>query len=99
MAARISIKKSQSPDWPALEECLRGEAKSAVRVTVRFIRCSRGTLDPDNLAGSFKALQDQLRDSGLINDDDPDSIQAFYKQLRVRKPQEGTLVQIEIPEL
>lgn len=95
MAARIP---AQEPE-PALRETLRRhlcrEETSRARVVVRFIKCSPRVSDKGNLYGGYKALLDQLRHCGLIDDDDPETIDEQISQIKVAKRTEaGTYVRI-----
>lgn len=96
MVSRLFIRKPESLPGAELEAQLRQPTQSAARVIIRFTRRSTRALDQDNLSASFKALQDQCRDCGLIADDDPETIQAFYQQTKVGSRKEtGTLIEIE----
>lgn len=50
------------------------------RATLTFMRGSSRELDPDNLPGSFKAVQDALVKCGIILDDNNNVITAYYLQ-------------------
>lgn len=63
-------------------------------ITVRIERRGTKLLDKDNLYGSVKFLADALRYQGLIPADDPEAINLFVTQKKVKKDQTGTLIQI-----
>src|SRR5271166_2045547 len=89
---------SQEPK-PALREALlrhlRGEEKGRARITVRIVKCSTVLSDRGNLYGGYKALLDQLRNSGLIPDDDTKTINEEVTQIRVAHLKErGTHIRL-----
>jgi len=52
-------------------------------------------LDADNYAGGCKPLIDQLRYAKLIEDDDPETIEITFRQVKVKtKAQEMTTIEI-----
>lgn len=51
-------------------------------------------LDADNFAGGCKPLIDQVRYAGLIPDDSPDKVEITFTQEKVKKGQEGTLIEL-----
>ena len=82
---------------PSLNQLL-GKENSKKRSFVRITRYSCRPLDCDNYAGGCKPLIDQLRYAKLIRDDDPESVQIEFIQVKVsKKNQERT--EIEIKEL
>lgn len=95
MVAQLYSKKPEPVVQEALERCLAGKDTHKARVTVRIIRCSVGSLDPDNLTGSVKWIIDGLRAAGLIEDDTAAQINLDVSQLQVatRKAQ-GTYIEI-----
>lgn len=61
------------------------------RALVCITRYSTRSLDKDNLVGGVKPLCDALRASGLLRDDDPDSMLLSVRQRRVKtKAETGT---------
>ena len=52
--------------------------------TLAITRFSTKTLDVDNLAGGSKPLIDQIRYSKLIPDDNPESVEITFSQVKVR---------------
>lgn len=71
------------------------QTKGKGRTTLVIERVSTKLQDFDNFVGGTKPLTDQLRYSGLIPDDDPESITAHYKQQKCKhKKDEKTIVQI-----
>jgi hypothetical protein len=79
----------------ALASCVPGKAKGRPRVTVRVVRCSTRTLDPDNLRGSVKALLDCLRGALLISDDTESAISLDVSQIHVNTRKEhGTKIEL-----
>jgi hypothetical protein len=71
------------------------QTKGKKRVTLRIERVSTKLQDFDNFVGGTKPLTDQLRYSGLIHDDDPESINANYSQQRCKhKRDEKTIIEI-----
>ena len=73
------------------------------RARITVVRVSTGQLDPDNLAGSFKALGDVLKAQsgrnplglGIIVEDTPNRIELVVTQTRAVAGNPQTLVRIE----
>ena len=61
---------------------------------ITITRRSTRKLDYTNLVGSMKPLEDVIRDTGLIRDDDPDSIEIAAKQEIVAKAAVGMLIEL-----
>lgn len=61
---------------------------------MRITRKASRLLDADNLAGGCKPLIDQVRYAGLIPDDSPDKVEISFTQEKVKKGQEGTLIEL-----
>jgi hypothetical protein len=62
---------------------------------VRFVRCSRFLLDPTNLVGSSKQLEDWLVKAGFIKDDGPHNYDVETSQIQVgTAAEEGTSITI-----
>jgi hypothetical protein len=71
------------------------QTKGKTRINLRIERISTKLQDYDNFVGGTKPLTDQLRYSGLIPDDNPESISATYTQQKCRhKKDEKTIVTI-----
>ena len=63
------------------------------RINVYITRCSTTLLDDDNV--SVKFILDAIRDSGLIPDDDRESIKLHLEQIQVGTKEEiGTHIRI-----
>ena len=70
--------------WPKLNGHLRALAVVKPPCLVRLVRVGPKRLDPDNLAGSFKHVQDQI--AALIGiDDGNERIKWEYEQVAVGK--------------
>jgi len=59
-------------------------AKCNPLYTLAITRYSTKTLDVDNLAGGCKPLIDQIRYAKLIPDDNPESVNITFSQVKVR---------------
>jgi Holliday junction resolvase RusA-like endonuclease len=59
-------------------------AKCNPQYTLGITRFSTKTLDVDNLAGGCKPLIDQIRYAHLIPDDNPESVEITFAQVKVR---------------
>lgn len=59
-------------------------AKRNPLYTLAITRYSTKTLDVDNLAGGCKPLIDQIRYAHLIPDDNPESVNITFSQVKVR---------------
>jgi hypothetical protein len=59
-------------------------AKCNPQYTLALTRYSTKTLDVDNLAGGCKPLIDQIRYSKLIPDDNPESVEITFSQVKVK---------------
>jgi hypothetical protein len=62
---------------------------------VTLIRAGGRRLDPDNLATSFKPLQDAIANT-LELDDGDSRIEWQYRQIERGKAESGTIVKIEL---
>jgi len=93
---RVHREEFKPLSWSALGEIAWRSRQSPNRPYVRIVRCGNRLLDPDNLAGSCKALVDQLRYAGLIPDDSEKACQIEYNQLQVKKSQITTYVRIDL---
>jgi len=95
---RLSDAKPKPVVREALQNPNEGKENSKKRYFVRITRYSCRPLDCDNYAGGCKPLIDQLRYAKLIRDDDPESVQIEFIQVKVpKKTEERT--EIEIKEL
>lgn len=71
------------------------QKKSKIRTFLRIERVSTKLQDVDNFVGGTKCLTDQLKEAGLIHDDDPASIDASYHQQKCKhRKDEKMIVQI-----
>jgi len=73
----VKIPKAKEPS----EDCT---AKCNPLYTLSITRYSTKTLDVDNLAGGSKPLIDQIRYSKLIRDDNPESVEITFSQVKVK---------------
>jgi len=71
-----------------------GKEKGQERIILRIVRKAPRLLDADNFAGGCKPLIDQVRYAGLIPDDSPDKVEIVFVQEKVKKGEEGTLIEI-----
>jgi hypothetical protein len=94
VVGRISHTVSKPNPWPALDAAQQGEEKGQERIVLRIVRKSTRLLDADNLAGGCKPLIDQVRYAGLIPDDSPDKVEITFTQQKVKKGEEGMMVEI-----
>lgn len=75
----------------------RGQ-ESTERARVRFVGHRVRPLDPDNFAGSVKALLDGLRYAAIISGDEPWKIILEAEQVRVRTfKAEKTVIELDLP--
>lgn len=95
---RVSNPKPKSVARKTLQNPNEGKENSKKRSFVRITRYSCRPLDCDNYAGGCKPLIDQLRYAKLIRDDDPESVQIEFIQVKVKKKTEEH-TEIEIKEL
>lgn len=66
------------------------------RTRIIITRYSCRPLDCDNYAGGCKAIIDELRYAKLIQDDDPETIEVEFKQVKVaHKKEERTEIEIK----
>jgi len=78
-----------------LESLRKGKETSRQRTNLRITRYSCRPLDCDNYAGGCKAIIDELRYAKLIQDDDPETIEVEFKQIKVKhKAEEHTEIEI-----
>jgi len=95
--AGISHPKSQPASRAALVASAKRESPRQGRTTLVITRCSCSLLDADNFAGGCKPLIDQLRYAKLIEDDDPETIEILFRQVKVKtKAEEMTQIEIAI---
>jgi Holliday junction resolvase RusA-like endonuclease len=78
-----------------LESLSQGKETRSTRTHIRITRYSCRPLDCDNYAGGCKPIIDQLRYAKLIRDDNPETIEVEFKQVKVKtKTQERTEIEI-----
>ena len=70
------------------------EGGGSGRARVRITRFGSRLLDADNCAGSVKWILDACRKHNLIRDDDPASIILEVHQVKAKKEDRGTLIEI-----
>ncbi len=73
----VKVPKTKEPS----KDCT---AKCNPLYTLAITRYSTKTLDVDNLAGGCKPLIDQIRYAHLIPDDNPESVNITFSQVKVR---------------
>ncbi len=92
---RIPHAKPQLFAKQALEPLHKREEVSRPRTRIRITRYSCRPLDCDNYAGGCKPIIDQLRYAKLIKDDDPETIEVEFKQVKIdKKTKERTEIEI-----
>lgn len=91
---RLPNTELESAAGATLDGSPQGEGKGPGRIVVRITRRAARPLDADNYAGGCKPLIDQLRYAALIPDDDPESVEIVFRQERVKKKDEGVVVEI-----
>ena len=93
--AGIHNPKPKPPARPALDSPPKGEKTRTPRTTLIITRHAVRLLDADNYAGGCKPLIDQLRYAKLIEDDDPETIEITFRQVKVAtKAEEMTTIEI-----
>jgi hypothetical protein len=93
--AGVSHAKPQPAARPALVAPAKGEGPRKARTTLVITRHACSLLDADNYAGGCKPLIDQLRYAKLIEDDDPETVEILFRQVKVKtKKEEMTTVEI-----
>jgi hypothetical protein len=80
-----------------LDKASQIQKPSQGRIVLRITRCGHQLLDVDNMAGGCKPVVDQLRYAGLIPDDSPDKVEIVFRQKKVAKGQEMTVIEISKP--
>jgi Holliday junction resolvase RusA-like endonuclease len=73
----VKVPKTKKPS----KDCT---AKCNPLYTLAITRFSTKTLDVDNLAGGSKPLIDQIRYAKLIPDDNPESVNITFSQVKVK---------------
>lgn len=71
------------------------EERSTGRFKVRITVFRAKLLDPDSCAGAVKFILDACRYDKLIRDDNPESIVLEVAQVKAKKENRGTLIEIE----
>ena len=85
----------QPPSRQALDHAGPRESPRKARTTLIITRSACSLLDADNYAGGCKPLIDQLRYAKLIADDDPETVEILFRQVKVKtKTEEMTKVTI-----
>ena len=97
MSSGIPHPKPQpNPRLPLVSPQKREESRKA-RTTLIVTRCAFSLLDADNFAGGCKFLIDQLRYAKLIKDDDPETIEILFRQVKVKTSDEE-MTKVEITQ-
>ena len=73
----VKVHKTEAPS----KDCT---PKRNPQYTLGITRFSTKTLDVDNLAGGCKPLIDQIRYAHLIPDDNPESVEITFSQIKVK---------------
>jgi hypothetical protein len=95
VSPRIPHAQPQPHPRQALDRALEGEGENRPRFGLRITRIACQPLDADNFAGGCKFLIDAVRRRGLIPDDDPQSVEIAFRQIKAKtKREEGTSIQI-----
>lgn len=93
---RVSDTKPKRNAKQTLEPLREVEERIQGRTRIRITRYSCRPLDCDNYAGGCKPLIDELRYAKLIRDDNPETIEVEFKQIKVpHKDQERTELEIK----
>jgi len=87
--------QSQPATRQTLVNTCKRETPRKNRVTLVITRHAVRLLDADNFAGGCKPLIDQLRYAKLIADDDPETVEILFRQVKVETKAEE-MTQIEI---
>ena len=78
-----------------LEPLPKREETRSSRTHIRITRYSCRPLDIDNFAGGCKPIIDELRYAKLIAEDNPETIEVEFKQVKVsKKNQQRTEIEI-----
>lgn len=93
--ARLPHPQSQPATRQTLVNTCKRETPRKNRVTLIITRSACSLLDADNFAGGCKPLIDQLRYAKLIADDDPETVEILFRQVKVETKAEE-MTQIEI---
>ena len=92
----VSNSKPKCNAKQTLEPLPQAKKGSKNRTHIRIARYSCRPLDCDNYAGGCKALIDELRYAGIIQDDDPETIQVEFIQFKVpHKTEERTEIEVK----
>lgn len=95
MSSGLPHAKPQPTPRQALVNSCEGEDPRKARTTLIITRSAVSLLDADNYAGGCKPLIDQLRYAKLIADDDPETVEILFRQVKVKtKAEEMTQVEI-----
>ena len=97
-STKIPNPVTQHPPQQTLVALPKGKETRSKRTRIIITRYSCRPLDCDNYAGGCKPIIDQLRYAKLIQDDDPETIEVDFRQIKVKtKNEEHT--EIEINEI
>ena len=95
MSSWIPHAKPQPAPRQTLDHAGTRESPRKARTTLIITRSACSLLDADNYAGGCKPLIDQLRYAKLIADDDPETVEILFRQVKVKtKAEEMTKVEI-----
>lgn len=95
-APRVSDTQPKCDVKQTLEPLPQAQETSKRRTKVRIVRYACRPLDCDNYAGGCKALIDELRYAKIIRDDNPETIEVEFKQVKVsHKTEERTEIEIK----
>jgi hypothetical protein len=93
--SRLPHAKPQPAPRQTLDHAGPRESPRKARTTLVITRSACSLLDADNYAGGCKPLIDQLRYAKLIADDDPETVEILFRQVKVKtKAEEMTKVEI-----
>ena len=97
-STKIPNPVTQHPSQQTLVTLPKTKTTGGNRTRIRITRFSTKPLDCDNYAGGCKPIIDELRYAKLIQDDDPETIEVDFRQIKVKtKNEEHT--EIEINEI
>ena len=92
---RISHPVTKRPSQQTLEPLPQAQERSKGRTNIIITRYSCRPLDIDNFAGGCKPIIDELRYAKLIAEDNPETIDVEFKQVKVKtKPEQRTEIEI-----
>lgn len=95
---RIPNPVTKRSDQQTLVTLPQAQERSEDRTHIRITRYSCRPLDIDNFAGGCKPIIDELRYAKLITEDNPETIDVEFKQVKVsKKDQQRTEIEISYP--